>query len=221
MKDESEAQYAHQLGAVRKEWGGEFDGNLRLGNRAVREFGLEGRVEKLEAALGSGELLKRTAKLGRGFKEDAFARQTAGRSLGKSKDEAAEEIGALYQDKIFVQRYLSKDVQAVKHFTALHRIAFEKNSRLVTSGCDLALRSSSEYIPTMEYQGTVTIEPDKRSGKPCVRGLRITVRDVLEYLAGGMTPDEIVADFPELTLSDIRACLAFAADRERKLFVAA
>jgi uncharacterized protein (DUF433 family) len=69
----------------------------------------------------------------------------------------------------------------------------------------------------MDYQGIITIEPGKRSGKPCIRGLRITVYDVLEYLAGGMTPDQIVADFPDLTLSDIRACLAFAADRERKL----
>ena len=73
----------------------------------------------------------------------------------------------------------------------------------------------------MDYQGIITIEPDKRNGKPCVRGLRITVQDVLEYLAGGMTPKEIIADFPELTLLDIRACLAYAADRERKLFVAA
>ena len=73
----------------------------------------------------------------------------------------------------------------------------------------------------MEYQGIFTIEPGKRSGKPCIRGLRITVQDVLEYLAGGMTSDEIVRDFPELTLSDIRACLAYAADRERKLFIAA
>jgi uncharacterized protein (DUF433 family) len=73
----------------------------------------------------------------------------------------------------------------------------------------------------MDYQGVITIEPDKRNGKPCVRGLRITVQDVLEYLAGGMTPEEIIADFPELTLLDIRACLAYAADRERKLFVAA
>ena len=66
----------------------------------------------------------------------------------------------------------------------------------------------------MDYQGVITIEPDKRNGKPCVRGLRITVQDVLEYLAGGMTPEEIIADFPELTLLDIRACLAYAADRE-------
>ena len=73
----------------------------------------------------------------------------------------------------------------------------------------------------MDYQGVITIEPDKRNGKPCVRGLRITVQDILEYLVGGMTPEEIIADFPELTLLDIRACLAYAADRERKLFVAA
>ena len=69
----------------------------------------------------------------------------------------------------------------------------------------------------MDYSKIITIEPGKRSGKPCIRGLRMTVTDVLEYLAGGMIPEEIVADFPNLTLEDIRACLAFAADRERKL----
>ena len=70
----------------------------------------------------------------------------------------------------------------------------------------------------MDYAGIITIEPGKRGGKPCIRGLRITVYDVLEYLASGMTEDEILADFAELTREDIRACLAFAADRERKLF---
>lgn len=69
----------------------------------------------------------------------------------------------------------------------------------------------------MDYRSIITAEPGKRSGKPCVRGLRITVVDVLEYLAGGMTPEEIVEDFPELTLEDIRACLAFAADLQRRL----
>ena len=63
----------------------------------------------------------------------------------------------------------------------------------------------------------ITIEPGKRSGQPCIRGLRITVQDVLEYLAGGMTTDEILVDFPDLTEEDIRACLAYAADRERRL----
>ena len=69
----------------------------------------------------------------------------------------------------------------------------------------------------MDYQNIITIEPGKRSGKPCIRGMRIAVQDVLEYLAGGMTEDEILQDFPYLTRADIKACLAFAADRERQL----
>ncbi|MBI5472866.1 MAG: DUF433 domain-containing protein [Ignavibacteriae bacterium] len=69
----------------------------------------------------------------------------------------------------------------------------------------------------MDYTKIITIEPGKRSGKPCIRGMRITVSDILEYLASGMTESEILEDFPELTQEDIRACLAFAADRERKL----
>jgi len=68
----------------------------------------------------------------------------------------------------------------------------------------------------MDYTKIITIEPGKRSGKPCIRGMRITVYDVLEYLASGMTEAEILVDFPALTSEDIRACLAFAADRERK-----
>jgi uncharacterized protein (DUF433 family) len=68
----------------------------------------------------------------------------------------------------------------------------------------------------MDYANIITIEPGKRNGKPCIRGLRITVYDVLEYLASGMTESQILADFPDLTETDIRACLAFAADRERK-----
>lgn len=58
----------------------------------------------------------------------------------------------------------------------------------------------------MDYSHLITVEPGKRSGQPCVRGMRITVRDVLEYLAGGMTVDELLADFPELTPEDVRAC---------------
>jgi uncharacterized protein (DUF433 family) len=71
----------------------------------------------------------------------------------------------------------------------------------------------------MDYHDIITIEPGKRSGKPCIRGLRITVYDILEYLAGGMTQEEILQDFSELTSEDIKACLAFAADREKRLFV--
>ena len=69
----------------------------------------------------------------------------------------------------------------------------------------------------MNATGRITIEPGKRGGKPCVRGLRITVYEVLDYLASGMTEDEILRDFPDLEREDLRACLTFAADRERKL----
>ncbi|MFZ1974667.1 MAG: DUF433 domain-containing protein [Candidatus Acidiferrales bacterium] len=69
----------------------------------------------------------------------------------------------------------------------------------------------------MNYSGIITMEPGKRSGKPCIRGLRISVYDVLGNLAGGMSHAEIMQDFPYLTEQDIRACLAFAADRDRKL----
>lgn len=69
----------------------------------------------------------------------------------------------------------------------------------------------------MNYQERISIEPGKRGGKPCIRGLRITVYDVLDYLASGMTTEEILQDFPDLEQDDIRACLAFAADRERRL----
>lgn len=73
---------------------------------------------------------------------------------------------------------------------------------------------------SIEYQNIITIEPGKRSGKPCIRGMRITVYDVLSYLASGMTVQEILDEFEYLTEQDIRACLSYAADRERHLLVA-
>jgi uncharacterized protein (DUF433 family) len=73
----------------------------------------------------------------------------------------------------------------------------------------------------MDYKDILTLEPGKRSGKPCIRGMRITVYDVLSYLATGMTHAEVLADFPYLTEEDIRACLSYAADRERQTLVAA
>lgn len=69
----------------------------------------------------------------------------------------------------------------------------------------------------MDYRDYITIEPNKRGGKPCIRGLRITVYEVLEYLASDMTEEEILADFPDLTKEDLKAAIAFAADRERRL----
>jgi len=73
----------------------------------------------------------------------------------------------------------------------------------------------------MNYQDIITIEPGKRGGRPCIRGLRITVADVLGWLAAGLSHAQILADYPELSENDIRACLAYAADRERRLTTAA
>lgn len=73
----------------------------------------------------------------------------------------------------------------------------------------------------MNYRDIITIEPRIRGGKPCIRGMRITVSDVLEYLVAGMTVPEILADFPYLTEEDIRACLSYAADREKSQLVVA
>ncbi|MEL6777101.1 MAG: DUF433 domain-containing protein [Cyanobacteria bacterium J06597_16] len=73
----------------------------------------------------------------------------------------------------------------------------------------------------MNYQDIITVEPGKRSGKACIRGMRITVYDVLSYLAAGMTQAEILSDFPYLTQQDILACLSYAADREQKMITVA
>jgi len=72
----------------------------------------------------------------------------------------------------------------------------------------------------MDYHSVITMEPGKRGGRPCVRGLRIAVADVLGWLSVGMSHDEILDDYPELTEEDIRACLAYAADRERRVVTA-
>ena len=71
----------------------------------------------------------------------------------------------------------------------------------------------------VNYHDIITIEPDKRSGKPCIRGLRITVYDILEYFASGMTQEQILDDFDYLTKEDIQACFAYAADREKRSMV--
>jgi len=76
-------------------------------------------------------------------------------------------------------------------------------------------------MSSMSYEGIITVEPGKRGGQPCVRGMRITVYDVLSYLASGMTHEEILEDFPYLTREDILACLSYAADRERRTLISA
>ena len=76
---------------------------------------------------------------------------------------------------------------------------------------------SGRRLEGMDWHDRITVRPDVRSGKPCIAGTRIAVYDVLEYLAGGMTEEQILGDFPDLTKESIRACLAFAAARERRL----
>jgi len=73
----------------------------------------------------------------------------------------------------------------------------------------------------MSFQDRITIDPRVRSGKPCIKGTRIAVADVLDYLGGGMSAAEILEDFPDLAAEDIQACLVFAAERERRLTVCA
>jgi uncharacterized protein (DUF433 family) len=72
-----------------------------------------------------------------------------------------------------------------------------------------------------DYRDIITLEPGKRAGKPCIRGLRITVYDILSYLAAGMSTDDILNDFPSLTREDILACLSYAAERERQTVIVA
>jgi uncharacterized protein (DUF433 family) len=87
---------------------------------------------------------------------------------------------------------------------------------------DAGLVSSSvlRMVSAMDYRKIITVEAGKRGGKPCIRGLRVTVYDMLDYLAAGMTHEQILKEFPYLMEDDIRACLAYAADRERRVVVA-
>ena len=91
---------------------------------------------------------------------------------------------------------------------------------VVKSPTALPPRSCGFTIGVMNYQDIITIKPGKRGGKPCIRGMRITVYDVLVYLASGMSKQEVLDEFPYLTEADILACLAYAADREKHLLVA-
>ena len=83
------------------------------------------------------------------------------------------------------------------------------------TGTQILLR----FVMNDQWRSRITVEPGKRGGRPCIRGMRITVYDVLSYLAAGMTAVEILDDFPYLTPEDIQACLAFAAERERSMLV--
>src|SRR5205814_908282 len=97
-----------------------------------------------------------------------------------------------------------------------------RQARRVTRGdCVCQSRKGCGKVDSlMKYQDIITIEPGKRGGRPTIRGMRIAVSDVLGWLAAGMSHQEILSDYPELTEEDIRACLAYAADRERRLVIA-
>jgi uncharacterized protein (DUF433 family) len=104
---------------------------------------------------------------------------------------------------------------------SIERVALAQTSPQDVRACSVLLadEDSWPYYSLMNYQDIITIEPGKRGGKPCIRGMRITVYDVLEYMASGMSHDEVLNEFPYLTEEDILACLAYAADREKHLLV--
>lgn len=88
------------------------------------------------------------------------------------------------------------------------------------ASCGGGVPVESGRMADMSYEGIITVEPGKRGGQPCIRGMRITVYDVLSYLASGMTEEQVLADFPYLTREDILACLSYAAEREHRILVA-
>jgi uncharacterized protein (DUF433 family) len=107
--------------------------------------------------------------------------------------------------------WLSETERAI-HFDGWRRYLTEKAA--LFAGGDASVGAVNEGAVEVDYRRIITIEPGKRGGKPCIRGMRITVGDVLGWLAAGMSHEEIRSDFPELTEDDIRACLAFAAEKE-------
>lgn len=102
-------------------------------------------------------------------------------------------------------RPVDPDLDKLHNSTILFRLAADKARPSLIQGL------------SMNYHDVITIQSGKRGGRPCIRGMRISVADVLGWLAAGMSHDDILRDYPELTDDDIRACLAYAADRERRV----
>jgi len=129
--------------------------------------------------------------------------------------------------KIGHENGLNRRFLPQKHIVRRHDVQTASNIPPKNVSAHLAVLNNLLYIyeptelarPMTHYRDIITLEPGKRGGKPCIRGMRITVYDVLDYLASGMTPEEILKDFPYLTAEDIQACLSYAADRERHLLV--
>ena len=112
---------------------------------------------------------------------------------------------------------------ALRYVLSCHPFGFRPTQRVgVASQTKFAKIGQKEYDnAVVHYQSIITIEPGKREGRPCIRRMRIAVADVLGWLADGMSHGEILGDYPELTEDDIRACLAYAADRERRVLTVA
>ena len=119
-----------------------------------------------------------------------------------------------------VLEYLASDMSEAEILEDFPYLTREDLKACIAYAADRERRFLSYHIyTTMAYQHIITIEPGKRGGKPCIRNMRITVYDVLGWLAAGMSHAEILDDFPELTEEDIRACLEFAADREHRITI--
>ena len=127
--EEAAAKRLAELGAVRSEWGIAYEENLRLSERAVKEYALSEHASKIEAAMGTANWLKLTAQLGRGLGEHAFATGGAPQ-FGITKEEAVEQIGALTRDRDFIKRYLSGDLEATAKMKTLHAAAHRQGATL-------------------------------------------------------------------------------------------
>jgi hypothetical protein len=127
--EEAAAKRLAELGAVRSEWGIAYEENLRLSERAVKEYALSEHASKIEAAMGTANWLKLTAQLGRGLGEHAFATGGAPQ-FGMTKEEAVEQIGALTRDRDFIKRYLSGDLEATAKMKTLHAAAHRQAATL-------------------------------------------------------------------------------------------
>ena len=147
---------------------------------------------------------------GRGALAQESAGRTEGQAVNAPSDAPAADRSATRNTALFPVPVSRR--RAGGEFSI--RLANVRPARFGNGRGGLRGAGKSRILPIMDYRNIITIEPDKRFGKPCVRGMRITVYDVLSYLASGMTQEEILDNYPDLTREDILACLSYAADRE-------
>jgi uncharacterized protein (DUF433 family) len=139
--------------------------------------------------------------------------------VGRAFDRLCEMDGARWvHDSDALGAIRRRDVMTIlTHHAASRQAAVAPYGMKCGAAGFLSLSDRSPILALMDYRDRIVIDPEIRFGKPSVRGTRITVGDVLSYLASGMSEQQILADFPQLTRDDIRACLAFAAERERRI----